>query len=105
MALIELCAQALNTGHDGSLATLHANSPLDALARLASLVVRAAPGWPLDDVQAQVGRSIDVVVQVARTATGLRQVTDVVEVDPDGERVHLLSDASGPHRPLVRRRA
>jgi pilus assembly protein CpaF len=84
---------------------LHANSPLDALARLASLVVRAAPGWPLADVHAQVGRSIDVVVQVARTANGLRQVTDVVEVDPDGRRVHLLADAVDRHRPLVRRRS
>lgn len=72
--------QALNTGHDGSLATLHANSPADALARLASLVVRAAPGWPLADVRDQVARSIDAVVHVVRTAGGGRAVGAIAEV-------------------------
>ncbi len=96
--------QALNTGHDGSLATLHANSADDALARLASLVVRAAPGWPLADVQAQVGRSIDAVVHVARLG-GRRAVRSVSEVDADGRRTHLLWDQAGDRRPFVRRRA
>jgi pilus assembly protein CpaF len=97
--------QALNTGHDGSLATLHANGAEDALARLASLVVRAAPGWPIDDVHAQVGRSIDVVVHVARASDGTRRIVEVAEVDRGGVRVHLLADAAGVHRPLVRRRS
>lgn len=97
--------QALNTGHDGSLATLHANGAEDALARLASLVVQAAPGWPIDDVHTQVGRSIDVVVHVARATSGARRIVEVVEVDRDGVRVHLLADAARVHRPLVRRRS
>lgn len=100
--------QAMNTGHDGSLATLHANSAVDALARLASLVVRAAPGWPLADVERQVARSIDAVVHVARSDRAgrtEREVVQVVEVDPDTAAVHLLVDRDAVHRPLVRRRA
>jgi pilus assembly protein CpaF len=98
----------MNTGHDGSLATLHANSAADALARLASLVIRAAPGWPLADVERQVARSIDAVVHVARSDRGARtdrEVVQVVEVDPDTAAVHLLVDRDTVHRPLVRRRA
>jgi pilus assembly protein CpaF len=100
--------QAMNTGHDGSLATLHANSAADALARLASLVIRAAPGWPLADVERQVARSIDAVVHVARSDRGARtdrEVVQVVEVDADTAAVHLLVDRDTVHRPLVRRRA
>jgi pilus assembly protein CpaF len=96
--------QAMNTGHDGSLATVHANSAVDALARLASLVVRAAPGWPLGDVERQVSRSIDVVVHVARTDRGERLVREVVEVEAETASVHLLADRDAVHRPLVRRR-
>ncbi len=96
--------QALNTGHDGSLATLHANSAADALARLASLVVRAAPGWPLDDVRAQIARSIDVVVHMAHS-DGHRFVQHVVEVDSEDTSVHLLVDRAAVHRPLMRRRS
>jgi pilus assembly protein CpaF len=72
--------QALNTGHDGSLATMHANSPTDALARLESLVVRASSGWPLHAVREQVHRSIDVVVQVQRSTNGVRRIVEVAEV-------------------------
>ena len=100
--------QAMNTGHDGSLATLHANSAVDALARLASLVIRAAPGWPLADVERQVVRSIDAVVHVERRSRGdrsVREVAQVVEVDADTAAVHLLVDRDSVHRPLVRRRA
>lgn len=75
--------QALNTGHDGSLATLHANAADDALARLASLVVRAAPGWSLPAVREQVHRSIDAVVHVTRDPDGRRRVTEVVDVGLD----------------------
>lgn len=96
--------QAMNTGHDGSMATLHANGAVDALARLASLVVRAAPGWPLTDVREQVGRSIDVVVHVARDAHGVRRVAEITEVHADGQQVRLLADADRGHRPLVRTR-
>lgn len=71
--------QAMNTGHDGSFSTCHANSPLDALLRLESLVLQAAPQWPLEAVRQQLARSIDVVVHVDRR-DGVRRVTSVCEV-------------------------
>ncbi len=71
--------QAMNTGHDGSLSTCHANSPLDALLRLESLILQAAPQWPLTAVRQQLARSIDVIVHVERTA-GRRTVSAVSEV-------------------------
>ena len=60
--------QALNTGHDGSWSTCHANSAVDALHRLETLVIQAAPTWPLVAVRQHLTRSIDVVVHVARGA-------------------------------------
>lgn len=72
--------QALSTGHDGSLATMHANTAADALARLEALVLRANPGWPLAAVRELVRRSIDVVVHVGRRPSGERGVRQVVEV-------------------------
>ena len=68
---------ALNTGHHGSLATVHANSPHDAIARLAALVSQAAPAWSLDSAKALVCRVIDLVVHVERTADGARRVVDI----------------------------
>jgi pilus assembly protein CpaF len=75
--------QAMNTGHDGSFSTCHANSPLDALLRLESLVLQAAPQWPLAAVRQQLARSIDVIVHVERTG-GRRRVVSICEVaSPD----------------------
>ena len=78
--------QAMSTGHDGSCSTVHANGPLDALLRLESLVLQAAPQWPLVAVRHQLARSIDAVVHVARVG-GRRRVVEVAEVAepaPDG---------------------
>jgi pilus assembly protein CpaF len=72
--------QALNTGHDGSLATIHANGTLDALMRLSTLVLQSAGSWPLPAVHQTVARAIDLVVHVTRTADGRRQIDDVAEV-------------------------
>lgn len=71
---------ALNTGHDGSMSTVHANSATDALTRLASLVLQASPNWPLVAVNDHVARAIDVVVHVERQPDGSRRVTEVAEV-------------------------
>lgn len=77
--------QALNTGHDGSLATCHANSALDGMRRLEGLVMQAAPSWPIDAIRRQVSRSIDAIVHVERHGA-LRRVVEVVEPDEhDGE--------------------
>ncbi|MEZ5217981.1 MAG: ATPase, T2SS/T4P/T4SS family [Ilumatobacteraceae bacterium] len=88
--------QALNTGHDGSFATCHANSPADAIRRLESLVVLGAPSWPLPAVREQLRSSVDAIVHVARTRDGHRRVVDVVEVpapgSPDAPRP--LADAT-----------
>jgi len=73
--------QALNTGHDGSMSTIHANGPTDALARLETLVLLADSGLPLAAVRAQVASSIDAIVFVARGRGGDRQVEAIAEVD------------------------
>ena len=72
--------QALNTGHDGSLSTCHANSAADGLRRVETLVMQAAPTWPLPAIRRHVSRSIDAVVHVERVASGARQVAEVLEV-------------------------
>ncbi len=73
--------QAMNTGHDGSMSTVHANSAVDALARLCSLVLQEVPGWPLEAIHDQVRRSIDVVIHVGRSSDNHRQVVEVCETD------------------------
>ena len=78
--------QALNTGHDGSLSTCHANGPVDGLRRLETLVLQAAPSWPLAAIRRAVSRSLDAVVHVVRLADGRRMVSEVIEVvESDGE--------------------
>lgn len=72
--------QALNTGHRGGMSTIHANSPVDALDRLLSLVMSADSGMPADVVEAQLARAIDIVVQVARADEGRRVVSEVARV-------------------------
>ena len=72
--------QALNTGHDGSLTTVHANSPQDALRRLETLALMAGVGLPHGAVRDQVGAALDLVVAQARHSDGSRVVESVVEV-------------------------
>ncbi len=71
---------ALNTGHDGALSTIHANSPADALRRLETLVLMAGVGLPHAAVEEQVRRGIDLVVHLRRQADGSRLVTEIEEV-------------------------
>ena len=75
--------QAMNTGHDGSLSTCHANSPADALRRLETMVVLAAGDLPLSAVRDQIASSVDLVVQVSRGAGAARRVVAVHEVEPE----------------------
>ena len=72
--------QALNTGHDGSLTTVHANSPADALRRIETLALMAGVGLPHAAVRDQVASALDVVVQQARLPDGSRVVESVTEV-------------------------
>jgi pilus assembly protein CpaF len=71
---------ALNTGHDGALSTVHANSPRDALSRLETLALMAGVGLPHAAVAEQVRRGIDLVVHLQRRPDGSRRVTEIVEV-------------------------
>jgi len=72
--------QAMNTGHDGSLTTAHANSPRDLLSRLEVMALMAGVDLPLIAVREQIAGAIDVIVQVARFPCGTRRVTHVTEV-------------------------
>ena len=72
--------QAMNTGHDGSLTTLHANSPRDALSRLETMVAMAELNLPDKAVRAQIASAIDIVVQASRFSDGSRRVKQIAEV-------------------------
>lgn len=71
--------QAMNTGHDGSLTTLHANSPTDVVDRMVTMV-RYGADLPIDAIEAQIGSAFDVILQVTRDREGHRFVTEVAEV-------------------------
>jgi len=71
---------ALNTGHDGALSTVHANSPADALGRLETLALMAGVGLPHEAIAEQVQRGIDLVVQLERGRDGARRVVEIAEV-------------------------
>lgn len=72
--------EAINTGHDGSMAAIHAGGPRDALARLEMLVTSADPSIPLLNVREQIASALDLIVQIVRLADGARRVTYVSEV-------------------------
>ncbi|MFB9353453.1 ATPase, T2SS/T4P/T4SS family [Sneathiella chinensis] len=72
--------QAMNTGHEGSMTTIHANSPRDALSRLENMVSMAEMNLPLHVVRAQVASAIDVVVQLSRLSDGSRRITSLQEI-------------------------
>src|SRR5690606_2851497 len=71
---------AMNTGHEGSLTTLHANSPRDALARLETMIMMAGMDLPLAAVREHIAASIHFIVQQARQADGRRLITSIVEI-------------------------
>jgi pilus assembly protein CpaF len=79
--------QAMNTGHDGSLTTTHANSPREAMMRLETLVLMAGLDLPARAIREQIAGSIQLVVQQSRLSDGSRRVTaisEVVGLAPDG---------------------
>lgn len=73
--------QAMNTGHDGSMTTGHANSPRDLLARLEVMVLMAGFELPVRAIREQVASAVDIIIQQTRFADGTRRVTSIVEVD------------------------
>ena len=72
--------QAMNTGHDGSLTTIHANSPRDALTRLETMVAMTSLHIPDTAIRRQIASALDVVIQISRLSDGKRKVTNVTEI-------------------------
>ncbi|MBI3159377.1 MAG: CpaF family protein [Chloroflexi bacterium] len=84
--------QAMNTGHDGSLTTLHANTPRDALARMETMVLMAGMDLPIKVVRQQIASAVDLIVQQSRLTDGARKVTFITEVaGMEGDTV-ILTD-------------
>jgi pilus assembly protein CpaF len=72
--------QAMNTGHDGSLGTVHANRPREALTRLENMVGMAGINLPAKAVRTQIAAALDMIVQISRMRDGMRRITHITEV-------------------------
>ena len=84
--------QAMNTGHDGSLTTVHANTPRDAMSRIETLVLMAGMDLPLKVVRQQISSAVDLIVQQTRLKDGQRKVTAVTEVAGMEGDIIVLTD-------------
>jgi pilus assembly protein CpaF len=84
--------QAMNTGHDGSLSTGHANSPRDMLSRLETMVLMAGFDLPLRAIREQIANALDLIVQQARMKDGSRKITRITEVLGMEENIIVLQD-------------
>ncbi len=84
--------QAMNTGHDGSITTIHSNSPRDSLARLETMVLMADVALPQRSVREQMSSAIDLIIHQARLKDGTRRITHVTEVDGIEDDVITLRD-------------
>jgi pilus assembly protein CpaF len=82
--------QAMNTGHEGSLSTVHANTPRDTLARIETMVLMAGMDLPVRAIREQVASAVDLIVQLTRMRDGSRRITQITEVvGMEGDRVTL----------------
>jgi len=91
--------QAMNTGHDGSLSTIHANSPRDALARLETLVAMSGLSIPHEAVRKQISSAINVIIQVARLGDGSRKLISLQEITGMEGNVVTMQSCSNLNRP------
>ena len=85
--------QAMNTGHDGSLSTGHANSTYDMLSRLETMVLQGAAGLPLEAIRQQIGSAVDIVIHLSRLRDKSRKTMEIVEIlgyDP-GTRTYRMN--------------
>lgn len=85
--------QAMNTGHDGSISTVHANSPRDAIARLETLVLMAGMDLPLRAIREQVASAVNLIVHISRLRDGTRRITHLTEVQGMEGDIVTLQDA------------
>ena len=82
--------QAMNTGHEGSLSTIHANSPRDSLSRLETMVLMAGFELPVKAIRQQISSALDLIIQLDRLDDGTRHVTEVTEVQRmEGDAITL----------------
>jgi pilus assembly protein CpaF len=84
--------QAMNTGHDGSLTTIHANNPRDAIARLETMALMSELNLPDRAIRQQVASAVSLIVQVARLSDGTRRITQISEITGIGEEMVALQD-------------
>jgi pilus assembly protein CpaF len=84
--------QAMNTGHDGSVSTVHANTPRDSLARIENMILMANLDLPSRAIREQIASAIHVIIQVSRFADGSRKVTHVSEVSGMEGQVVTMQD-------------
>ena len=84
--------QAMNTGHDGSLTTLHANSPRDAISRLETMSMMAGLEMPLMAIRTQIAAAVDLIVHMERLTDGTRKITHITEVPRMEGDIVTLSD-------------
>ncbi len=96
--------QAMNTGHDGSMTTLHANTPRDALSRLETMVMIAMPTLSTKVIRQQIGSALELVIQIARSKDGRRHISHVSEVcGMEGDMIimqDLVTYAQSPQKPV-----
>lgn len=96
--------QAMNTGHDGSMTTLHANTPRDALSRLESMVMIAMPALNVKVVRQQISSALQVIIQIVRAKDGIRHISHVSEVcGMEGDTIimqDLLTYVQSPQKPV-----
>jgi pilus assembly protein CpaF len=90
--------QAMNTGHDGSLATIHANTPRDALSRVENMVAMAGYELPIKAVRAQIASAINLVLQIARLEDGSRRMVSLSEIVGMEEDIITTSEIFEYHR-------
>jgi pilus assembly protein CpaF len=84
--------QAMNTGHEGSMTTIHANTPRDALSRLESMVAMTSMNLPERTVRQQIASAISIVVQASRMSDGTRKVTSISEISGMEENIISMQE-------------
>jgi pilus assembly protein CpaF len=84
--------QAMNTGHEGSMTTIHANTPRDAISRLESMVAMGNMNMPEKSVRQQIAAAVTIVVQASRMTDGTRKVTSVSEITGMEENVISMQE-------------
>ncbi|MBZ5565964.1 MAG: Flp pilus assembly complex ATPase component TadA, partial [Acidobacteriia bacterium] len=84
--------QAMNTGHDGSLTTIHANSPRDAISRMETMALMANLNLPEKAIRQQISSAIAIIIQLARMSDGTRRITHLTEITGMDEEVVSMQD-------------